>query len=146
MGTMEPGGPVVYREFLPADYEAAAALWERAEGVEIAEGDSQAEIAAFLARNPGLSRVAEENGEMVGVALCGHDGRRGWIYHVAVRQEKRRTGVARRLVEEGLRGLRAAGITRALILVSRENESGRAFWRGSGWEEVEAALLMGVDL
>jgi len=58
-----------------SDYDEAVALWNDVEGVEICEGDSPQEIAAYLKRNPRLSRVAEADGEMVGVALCGHDGR-----------------------------------------------------------------------
>src|SRR5207237_1445198 len=80
--TMNAG--VTTREFVMADYDGAIALWNNVEGVEICEGDSRDEIAEYLRRNPGLSRVAEAGGKIVGVALCGHDGRRGWIYHLAV--------------------------------------------------------------
>jgi ribosomal protein S18 acetylase RimI-like enzyme len=72
------------REFVIDDYDHAVALWNLGEGVEVAEGDSKEEISAYLLRNPGLSRVAEENGTIVGAVLCGHDGRRGMIYHLAV--------------------------------------------------------------
>ena len=69
---------ITTREFLIADYEAALALWlAEEECIEICEGDSKEEIALYLQRNPGLSRVAEADHQIVGAALCGHDGRRG---------------------------------------------------------------------
>ena len=72
------------REFLIGDYEAAIELWKRVEGLEIAEGDDKESVSQFVKRNPGLSRVAVDGSTIVGVVLCGHDGRRGHIYHLAV--------------------------------------------------------------
>src|SRR5438874_6005857 len=72
------------REFSIDDYETAVELWKRAEGIEIAEGDDRESVIQFLKRNPELSRVAIDGSTVVGVSLCGHDGRRGHIYHLAV--------------------------------------------------------------
>ena len=77
-------GNIDTREFSIDDYDAAVELWKRVEGLEIAEGDDRESVAQFLARNPGLSRVATDGSRTVSVALCGHDGRRGHIYHLAV--------------------------------------------------------------
>ncbi|MGZ5005127.1 MAG: GNAT family N-acetyltransferase [Chthoniobacterales bacterium] len=132
---------ITTREFLMDDYDAAIALWKKIEGVEICEGDSREEIRGYLARNPGLSRVAEENGVMAGAALCGYDGRRGFIYHLAVAQQFRGRGVGKRLLDDCLRGLRAAGLPRAIILVARDNPLGREFWLRNGWEEIDAIAM-----
>ncbi|PYI58237.1 MAG: GNAT family N-acetyltransferase, partial [Verrucomicrobia bacterium] len=67
-------GKIDTREFSITDYDAAVEIWQRVEGIEIAEGDDRKGIAGFLARNPGLSRVAMDGSAIVGVALCGHDG------------------------------------------------------------------------
>jgi ribosomal protein S18 acetylase RimI-like enzyme len=137
---------VITREFVIDDYEQTVALWHLAEGVEVAEGDSKEEIRAYLLRNPGLSRVAEADGIIVGAVLCGHDGRRGLIYHLAVAPTNRGQGIGQRLVRECLTGLRQAGLTRALILVAGDNSAGHAFWLRTGWEDVPGAMLMGIDL
>ena len=134
------------RAFEIADYEAAVQLWSRVEGVEIAEGDSKEEIARYLLQNSGLSQVAEDNGAIVGVSLCGHDGRRGYIYHLAVAPEYHGRGVGRKLVAECLEGLRRLGLPRALILVAGDNPRGQAFWRRCGWEDVPEVKVMGMDL
>jgi ribosomal protein S18 acetylase RimI-like enzyme len=134
------------REFVIDDYDQAVALWNVVEGVEVAEGDSKEEIRAYLLRNPGLSRVAEEDGAIVGAVLCGHDGRRGLIYHLAVAPAHHGKGIGKQLVQECVTQLHDTGITRALILVASDNPRGRSFWLRNGWEEVPGALLMGIDL
>jgi ribosomal protein S18 acetylase RimI-like enzyme len=134
------------REFVIEDYDQAVALWNVVEGVEVAEGDSREEIRAYLSRHPGLSRVAEEDRTMVGSVLCGHDGRRGYIYHLAVAPTHHGQGIGKRLVQECVTRLREAGVTRALIFVAPDNPRGHAFWLRNGWEEVEGAILMGIDL
>jgi ribosomal protein S18 acetylase RimI-like enzyme len=134
------------REFSISDYDATLELWQRVEGLEIAEGDDRASVADFLARNPGLSRVATDGSAIVGVALCGHDGRRGYIYHLAVDPIYQGRRVGKRLMNECLDGLRRAGIKRALILVANDNPRGRKFWRHYGWEEVPGPIVMGIDL
>src|SRR6266513_4928280 len=134
------------REFSISDYNAALELWQRVEGLEIAEGDDRESIAYFLARNPGLSRVAIDGAAIVGVALCGHDGRRGYVYHLAVDPAYQRCGLGRRLLDECLNGLRSAGVKRVIIMVADDNQRGAEFWKRQGWEEISSAILMGVDL
>src|SRR5450432_552875 len=134
------------RDFVIADYDAAVALWAEVEGVEICEGDSPEEIREFLLRNPGLSRVAEEHGTLVGAVLCGHDGRRGWIYHIAVSPAHRGQGVGKLLLDDCVQGLHRSGIKRAIILVARDNPLGQEFWRRNGWEEIPFAVPMASDV
>src|SRR6266545_7539212 len=139
-------GEIATREFSIGDYDAALELWQRVEGLEIAEGDDRESVAQFLARNPGLSRVATDRSGTVGVALCGHDGRRGHIYHLAVDPAYRRYGLGKRLVQECLDGLRRVGVIRAIILVADYNLGGAEFWKHAGWEDIPGAVPMGIDV
>ena len=134
------------RELLITDYDQVWALWREAEGVEICEGDSKEEIAGYLVRNPALSRVAEIEGRIVGAVLCGHDGRRGLLYHLVVAAAFRGEGVGKLLVNDCIRGLRGAGIARAIILVADDNAAGREFWLKNGWENIEGAVPMARDV
>ena len=134
------------REFSISDYDGALQVWQRVEGVEIAEGDDRGGVAQFLARNPGLSRVAIDGASIVGVALCGHDGRRGHIYHLAVDPAYQGRGLGKRLLDECLDGLRRAGIQRVIILVASDNQRGAEFWKRYGWEEIPGAIAMGIDV
>jgi ribosomal protein S18 acetylase RimI-like enzyme len=140
------GAQITTRSFRISDYEAAVELWTRVPGVEISEGDAREDISLYLKRNPDLSRVAEDRGRLIGAALCGEDGRRGYIYHLAIDPDYQQQGLARRLVSECLERLAAKGLQRALIIVADDNPRGRAFWERCGWEEVSGTKLMGIDL
>jgi N-acetylglutamate synthase len=111
----------------------------------LSHGDSPEELQRYLLRNPGLSQAAFIGEEMVGAVLAGHDGRRGLLYHLAVKPSAQGAGVGRRLVERGLEGLKEAGISRVLILVLQDNEIGRAFWNRQGWETIEQAIPMAIE-
>jgi ribosomal protein S18 acetylase RimI-like enzyme len=139
-------GQITTRQFEVTDYDPAIRLWSQAEGIEIAEGDSRDDIARYVRQNPGLSRVAEDGDVMIGVALCGHDGRRGFIYHLAVEPAYQQRGIARRLVTECVEGLRRLNLKRALILVAADNPVAQTFWQRCGWEDVSGAKVMGIDL
>lgn len=128
------------------DIPAALALWAAAEGVEVAEGDSPEEIERYLARNPGLSTVAEAEGRLLAAVLCGHDGRRGYVYHLAVAPAARGRGVGRAVMRRSLEALKAEGIVRVLLLVAADNVGGSAFWAREGWEDMPFARPMGLDL
>jgi ribosomal protein S18 acetylase RimI-like enzyme len=134
------------REFFIDDYDAAVELWKRVEGLEIAEGDDRESVGQFLERNPGLSRVGTDGSAVVGVALCGHDGRRGHIYHLAVDPAYQGRGLGKRLLNESLEDLRRAGVKRVIIMVADDNPRGREFWKRFGYEEISGAIAMGIDL
>lgn len=129
-----------------ADLPAARKLWAETEGVELAEGDSVAELAGYLRRNPGMSFVACSGEQLVGAVLAGHDGRRGLLYHLAVARDQRGRHLGRKLTERSLAAVKAAGVVRGLILVARDNGDGGRFWTKQGWEPLTFAQPMGLDL
>ena len=119
----------------PTDYDVALALWQGLEGIGLSEADSREAIEAFLTRHPGLSLVARDGKQLVGAVLCGHDGRRGYLYHLAVARAHREHGIGRRLVELCLARLAAAGIQKCHIFVHADNQAGAQFWRHLGYSE-----------
>jgi GNAT superfamily N-acetyltransferase len=139
-------GNLTTRAFRAEDYDAVVQLWQQCEGVEVAEGDDRGGIEAYLERNSGLSRVALVDGRIVAAVLCGHDGRRGLIYHLAVARDLRGQGIGRTLLAECIGGLKAAGITRVLILVAKDNEPGQRFWVKEGFEDIPGAIPFGRDI
>jgi putative acetyltransferase len=129
-------GAVVVREFLPSDLDAAIDLWSRSDGIGLNESDSRDALLRFLARNPGLSAVATDAARLVGAILCGHDGRRGAIHHLAVAPAHRRQGIGSDLLEYSLSRLRAADVPRCNLFLYDDNEVGRRFWERHGWKAV----------
>src|SRR5271157_2498358 len=130
------------REFTMDDYDAACALWKRTEGIGLSQADEPRNVASFLARNPGLSFVAEEEGRIVGAVLCGNDGRRGFLHHLAVEKSRRRSGIGRSLVERCLSVLASAGLRKCHLFVLADNVEGQRFWRTIGWEERTTLKVM----
>jgi ribosomal protein S18 acetylase RimI-like enzyme len=130
------------RRFTPRDHRQATELWRSCEGLGLTDSDSYEGIRAFLRRNPGLSFVAESDGQIVGTALCGHDGRRGFIYHLAVAPSARREGIGRTLVARCLARLQSFGISKCHIVVYARNRAGRQFWRQTEWVERTELTLM----
>ena len=115
-------------------YENVMTLWKESEGIGLSGADSKENIRSYLERNPNMSLVAKDaNGTLVGAVLCGHDGRRGYIHHLAVRSDCRRQGIGQKLVEEVLNRLRAEGIQKCHLFIINDNVSGIAFWESLGW-------------
>jgi putative acetyltransferase len=132
-----------FRDFTLDDYEPVLALWRASDGVGLNASDTRPAIAAYLARNPGLSLVATDTtGAISGAVLCGHDGRRGYLHHLAVAVAHRRRGVGRRLVEAALDRLRSAGIPKCNLFLYATNTAGRAFWERCGWSAREDLVLI----
>jgi len=122
------------RAFDRNDIDTARALWAGMPGVGLSAADEPTALVAFLERNPGLSAVALDDTRIVGTLLCGHDGRRGLLHHLAVDPARRRRGLGRALVNHSLSALQAAGIAKCHLLVFADNIEGQRFWQAVGAE------------
>lgn len=123
------------RTFLSPDIPTALALWRDLPGIGLTASDSPDALTRFLQRNPGLSRVAVIDNRIVGTVLCGHDGRRGFLYHLAVESAHRHRGIGLALVDACLEHLQRCGIARVTIHRFADNDEGKAFWLDAGWRE-----------
>lgn len=126
-----PPPPVVVREFRSRDAEPLRVLWAAAGFRSV--GDDDMSLRRFAQRNPGLFLVAAQGDAVVGSAMGGWDGRRGWIYHLAVAEGHRRAGLATRLVRQLEAGLVALGARKVNAIVTGGNATGAAFWAASGY-------------
>lgn len=120
------------------DLAAAAALWEGVPGVHVSLGDEPETLRKFLRRNPGASQAVWSGPQMIGAVLAGHDGRRGYLYHLTIDPAWRGRGVGRALAHAAVARLQALGVLRVLILVADDNDGGHAFWQREGWELIDA--------
>ena len=125
------------REMTTDDYDEVRRLWEGTEGLQLDVSDSRNAIEIYLRRNPHLCFVALHKNEIVGVILCGHEGRRGILRHLAVKKAHRGKGIARTLVGASLSELAKEGITKCNTFVLDENVEARRFWDSMGWYVLE---------
>lgn len=116
------------------DYDKVYALWKQIHGFGIRSVDDSREgIGRFLKRNPTTSVVAEEDGKIVGAILCGHDGRRGCLYHVCVDEDYRRRGIGKSMVVFSMDALKKEQISKVSLIAFTKNDIGNAFWNEIGW-------------
>ena len=122
------------RTMTPEDYDSVYALWNTINGFAIRSVDDSREgVERFLKRNPTTSVVAEVDGKIVGAILCGHDGRRGCLYHVCVHKDYRRRGVGKSMVVFCMEALKKEKINKVSLIAFTVNDIGNAFWNSIGW-------------
>ena len=116
-------------------YQGLHDLWMTIHGFGIRSiDDSREGVERFLLRNPSTSVVAVSgDGEIVGGILCGHDGRRGCLYHVCVREDYRRMGIGKAMVVYCMNALKAERINKVSLIAFTKNDIGNAFWNCIGW-------------
>ncbi|HHW30059.1 MAG TPA: GNAT family N-acetyltransferase [Clostridiaceae bacterium] len=119
------------------DYSEIYRLWSNIPGIGLSDADTYENIHRFLHRNKGLSFVCRHQNRIIGTILCGHDGRRGHIYHVTVAEEYRGRGIGQMLVDKSLHKLKEEGITKCHLFVFRDNVVGNTFWNAKGWTKRE---------
>lgn len=116
------------------DYDQVYALWTKIRGFGLRSVDDSKEgIDRFLKRNPTTSVVAEEDGKIVGAILCGHDGRRGCLYHVCVDENYRMKGIGKSMVVFAMEALKKEKISKVSLIAFTKNDIGNAFWNEIGW-------------
>jgi ribosomal protein S18 acetylase RimI-like enzyme len=135
--------PAEIRTYRAGDGARLRAFWQTVELRSL--GDDDSSLDRLAERNPGLVLVAEAGDRIVGTALGAWDGRRGWIYHVGVAMDVRRTGLGRRMINEVERRLRALGCPKVNVVVTDDNVEGQRFWEALGYTML-AARQFGREL
>ncbi len=117
------------------DYDEIHQIWSNTNGMTLrAIDDSKEGIERFLKRNPNNNFICRINGNIIGGILCGHDGRKGFIYHTVVKENYRDRDIGKKLVENVIKSLKEENITKIGVLVNSDNISGNKFWELLGFE------------
>jgi len=127
-------------------YPAVLKIWQSDPGIGLGPGDEKAGIARYLKRNAGMSFVAKFQSRIVGTILAGHDGRRGYIYHLFVAPKHRGKQIGNRLLEASLNALQSEGIPRCIVTVLKDNAVGNDFWRAKAWTDVDFVNVFSTTL
>ena len=133
---------IAIREFTLADYDAVYALWQNAgPGMGIGRSDTRDEIAKKLLRDPDLFLVATDGDKIIGTVIGGFDGRRGLIYHLAVKHAYRGRGIGKMLMQEIEQRLKAKGCLKCYLLVTESGKDVIEFYRQIGWEVMPVTIM-----
>jgi ribosomal protein S18 acetylase RimI-like enzyme len=116
------------------DYEETYQLWSETEGLTLrAIDDSREGIERFIKRNPNNSFICRIDGKIIGCILCGHDGRKGFIYHACIHKNQRGKGIGKKLVDHAINSLKEEQITKVAVLTNSDNKQGNDFWSSIGF-------------
>ena len=122
------------RKMTIQDYEKVYELWMSCKNMGFNDiDDSKEGISRFLERNPNTSFVAIQNEKLIGIILSGHDGRRGYIYHLSVNENYRKKRIGSELVKNCLDAFKQEKISKVALLVFKYNEVGNSFWEKQGF-------------
>ncbi|MFF2369655.1 GNAT family acetyltransferase [Agromyces sp. NPDC058110] len=128
------------RPFALADTEAVVALWRDA-GLVKPWNDPYLDIERKLTVQPELFLVGESVGAVVGTAMIGYDGHRGWVNYLAVADPARGTGLGRALMREAERLLVERGCPKLNLQVRTSNADVIAFYERLGYAHDDVASL-----
>lgn len=137
---------ITIRTMKISDYSQALDLWKHTPGMGLSAADEKQEIEKFLLKNSSLCFTAFDGDKLVGTILCGEDGRRGYLYHLAVDMNYRKTGIGKSLVQKSLQALKEKGIQKCHLFVIADNAAGIAFWDHIGWELRKDIEIMSINL
>ncbi len=125
-------GGVSIRAMVSSDHDAVLALWKSVPGMGLSSADEPGRVAAFLGKNPTTCLLAEANGRTAGTVLGGWDGRRGYVYHLAVAPDLQGRGIGSALMDEVERRFAALGAQRIHLMIYHDNKAS-AFYEKRGW-------------
>lgn len=129
------------------DYDKVYQLWTNTKGMGMRSLDDSYEgIEKFLKRNPTTNYIAQVENKIIGVILCGHDGRRGYIYHTAVDSDYRGKGIGKKLVSAALDALKKEEINKVALVVFNSNDLGNKFWQALGLDKRDDLIYRNLSI
>lgn len=132
---------MIIREMTIDDYDEVYEMWQITTKRALSKADEKDQMERYLKHNAGMSQVAVVDGKIVGTVLAGHDGRRGFIHHMAVLPEFRRKKIGHALAQTAIQKIREQGIDKTHIFCHQNNETGQSFWRDFGFEKREDVFV-----
>ena len=126
--------PINLQPLHGSDYPKLIKLWEAAGCIDVRQTDTPEALAKFLNRNPACNYAAYAGTRLIGALLAGHDGWRGYLYHMAVKPDYRERGIGAQLVNAAVSAIKREGIPKVHCLVKRDNLIAQQFWEACSFE------------
>lgn len=123
-----------------ADTAAAVALWAGA-GLTRPWNDAAGDFRRAVAGPSSAVLGIRDDGELVGTAMVGHDGHRGWVYYLAVADPARGRGLGRELMAAAEAWLVERGLPKIQFMVRTDNTSVLDFYDHLGYARQDCLVL-----
>lgn len=133
------------RPYVALDEAAVAELWRQVFPGAPSWNHPESDIRRKLDIQRDLFLVATIDSKLVGTAMAGFDGHRGWVYYVAVNPKHRRQGIGTTLMKRVEGDLAELGCPKLNLQVRAGNQDVVAFYRRLGYE-IEDRVSMGKRL
>jgi N-acetylglutamate synthase len=133
-------------KLMPSDFDKALRFWSETRGIGVSAVDTRNLLSTFLKRNPGLSFKVVDNDEVVATILCAHDGKRGYLHHIAISERYAGHGLARLLTDRSLEELRRLGIAKCHLFIDSTNSEMQQYWKSNDWNEQREISIFTHDL
>jgi ribosomal protein S18 acetylase RimI-like enzyme len=137
-----------FRDFsIEKDYDAVIELWNHSgAGLTVGKSDEPNELKKYLDRSPGLFIVAESGRQLIGTVLGGFDGRRAFIYHLAVDQLYQKQGIASAMLHEMENRFKQRGVCRYYLFVKKINDNAIQFYEEQEFEDLNYLRVFAKSL
>lgn len=137
-----------YHTFTKEACDEVLTLWRNTEGIRLHENgeDTVEGITSYLERNPGYSFIAKYNNKIIGALICGHDGRRGFIHHLAVDMQFQKKNIGKTLIQMSLDQLKKVNIHKCMLFVLNENEKAISFYTHLNWQHENIIKVLSTKL
>ncbi|MCJ8328288.1 MAG: GNAT family N-acetyltransferase [Campylobacterales bacterium] len=119
---------------LISHYQDLMNLLNLSSAIVIRESDSYESIKRYLNRNPDLNFIIKDKNEIIACIMCGHDGKRGYIQHLYVKEDYRKQGIAQNLFNKCVNSLKEIEIYKSHIFVLKDNDAANEFWEKNNWK------------
>lgn len=133
------------RPYENTDEDDVIQLWMMVFPHQPAHNNPYDDIRAKLKVQPELFFVAVSDDQLVGSAMAGFDGHRGWVYYVAVHPEFRRRGIGSALMSRVEKALYEIGCSKLNLQIRADNHQVKSFYESLGYL-IENRISMGKRL
>jgi ribosomal protein S18 acetylase RimI-like enzyme len=133
---------VKIRRARPTDFDELYRLWQAA-GLKLAPRlQEKTEFESLIKLNRDSCLVALADEEIIAGVLAAFNGRRAWLYHLAVRPGWQEQGYGSALVRKAEKILKNRGATKIVLSVHISNLRTVPFYEKNGYEVKNSCVLM----
>ena len=117
-----------------SDIPASIELWKNMKGLAIRGSDNIRDLSEHVKMNSSHNFVAASGDRLIGTVLGGFDGRRGYIYHLAVHEDFRKKNTGRELMERCFQSFKEINVSKCHMMVLSDNTEAQEFYAKIGCE------------